>query len=47
MNVWCILPNLWIMESPNYDIEELFELVIQISGHMKAFGCLTFDEIGR
>jgi len=37
MDVWCIFHKLMIMKNPNYDFDELVELVMQISELMKAF----------
>ena len=31
---------LWIMESPNYEFEELIELLIQVRECVEAFECL-------
>ena len=33
------------MKSPNYHLEELVELVIQISKHTEAFGVLMLSEM--
>jgi len=30
----------WVIESPNYDFEELVELVIKVSEHVKHLECL-------
>jgi len=34
-----------IIKSPNYDFEELVELVIQLSEHVEAFGMLMLSEM--
>jgi len=41
--VFCLI--YWNIKSPNYDLEELVELVIQINEHMEAFGVLMLSEI--
>jgi len=33
------------MKSPNYDLEELVELVIQVSEHVEAFGVPMISEM--
>ena len=35
----------WIMESPNYNFEELVEFVIQVSEHVEAFGVPMLSEM--
>jgi len=37
MDVWCMLPSWWIMESPICDHEWLVGLILQIKEFMEAF----------
>jgi len=41
--VFCL--NWWIMRSPNYDVEELVELVMWINKLMKVIGVFMLSEM--